>query len=41
VIKELLHVILSRQGQAAALRAHFLPLTSELLLQELALIDRM
>lgn len=41
VIKELLHLILSRQGQAAALQAHFLPLNPEMLLQELALIDAM
>jgi phosphate transport system substrate-binding protein len=41
VMKELLHVVLSREGQAAALQAHFLPLDPEMLLQELVLIDRM
>lgn len=41
VIKELLHVALSRQGQEAALQAHYLPLNTEMLLQELALIDSM
>ncbi|MEO6873591.1 MAG: substrate-binding domain-containing protein [Opitutaceae bacterium] len=41
LIKELLHVALSREGQEAAVQAHFLPLTAEMLLQELTLIDRM
>jgi phosphate transport system substrate-binding protein len=41
VIKELLHVVLSREGQEAAIKAHFLPLNPEMLVQELALIDRM
>ena len=40
-IRELLRVILSRQGQEAALQCHYLPLTSEMLLQELALINGM
>ena len=41
VMKELLHVILSRQGQEAAVQSHYLPLPAEMLLQELALVDAM